>query len=317
MKKVFLAVALTTLLLCNANAQNSDVEIAMQETKVEMFLKKCNFVKTDLVATFYSKGIEINAKVFTDIESGEKIGALDFWEKEAGLLGYLDIDQVSDLITALEHTMQVSNNSSKKDYFLIDYTAPGGINFTYGNHAAGISGTKPGLSLRKKWYSVNEYGIQSVSYSTTGYIGIKRVAQLISTIKEAQITIEKDLIMKTAEPKVLTVNTKLKETVEVVEQPSAEDIQKIEQVHHQLGRLISTYSSQGNYVGNVFNVYNKFYKSIRLTKENVKDIMKVQAVVLTYYNNHTNIYPELEKELKHITDIETIKKVFLSYYQGA
>ena len=194
MKKLFLAMALATLVVFNTNAQNSDVEIAMQETKTEMFLKNCSFVRTDQVATFYSKGVAIYAQVFTDIESGEKIGALEFW---AGVfLGYLDIDRVSDLITALEHTMEVSNNSSKTDYFAIDYTAPGGINFAYGNHTAGFLGTKPGLSLRKKWYSINEYGVQTVSYSTTGYIKTKHIAKLIPMIKEAQITIEKELLKK-------------------------------------------------------------------------------------------------------------------------
>ena len=41
---------LTTLLVCNINAQNTDVEIAMQETKTEVFLKNCSFVRSDQIA---------------------------------------------------------------------------------------------------------------------------------------------------------------------------------------------------------------------------------------------------------------------------
>ena len=194
MKKVFLAVVLTTLLVCNGNAQNTEVEIAMQETKTEAFLKNCSFVRSDRVASFYSGGgVIIVVTMFTDIESKEKIGTIECWFG-ADFLGYLDMDHASDLITALEYTLEASNNSDKANHFSIDYTAPGGINFIYGSHANGLFVPKPGLSLRKKWYSVNEYGVRTVSYSKTVNLDVKDIAKLISIIKESQITIEREFV---------------------------------------------------------------------------------------------------------------------------
>lgn len=185
---------LATLLVCNINAQNTDVEIAMQETKTEVFLKNCSFVRSDQVARFYSGGgVMIDVTMYTDIESNEKIGTIEFWYG-GFFLGYLDMEHASDLITALEYTLDASNNSDKTSHFSIDYTAPGGINFIYGSHANGFFIPKPGLSLRKKWYSVNEYGVRTVSYSKTGFLEVKEIEKLISIIKESQITIEKEFV---------------------------------------------------------------------------------------------------------------------------
>ena len=358
--------ALTTLLLCNTNAQNSEIEAAMQETKAEQFLKENSFVREDQISSYVGKGIEVYAKIFTDLTSGQRIAALEFFTQNqaaAGTamniaanlasdgkttqvvseeemapkpLGYLDMENVQDLITALENIVLTANNASKKDVFSISYTAPGGIDVYFSQGIKDMWGIKGDASVifRKKWYGINEYGVRSVQYTRTKGIKIENIAKLIPIIKDAKIIAEKELNASyTSQMQVVpfkpiqhiqtsvsafenTVNTKLKETVEIVEQPSAEDLQKIEQVHHQLERLISTYSSQGIYVGNVYNVYKNLYKSMKLTKENAKEFMNVQTVVLTYYNNRTDIYPELEKELKHLLDNEAIKKVFLSYYQG-
>ncbi len=317
MKKVFLAVVLTTLLVCNADAQNSDVEIAMQETKAEMFLKNCSFVRTDQVATFTSKkGAIIYAKIFTDIESGEKIGALEFIGRGA-FLGYLDMDRVSDLITALEHTMEVSKNSSKLDDIEIDYTAPGGINFRYDSHATGYFSPKPGLSFRKKWYSVNEYGVQTVTYSKAAYIKMKHVAKLLPIIKEAQITIEQKLEKK--EEKISNINHQEINTTNIQPaQPmaSAEEIQKYEQVHKQIETLINRAFLSGQFqYKKVSDVYKKLYNVLPLTEENLIKIQKIQTIVIEYFKSETNTFPLLQKQLQNASSMEEEIQIFLSYYQ--
>ena len=294
MKKVFLAVVLTTLLVCNADAQNSDVEIAMQETKAEMFLKNCSFVRTDQVATFTSK-----------------IGALEFIGRGA-FLGYLDMDRVSDLITALEHTMEVSKNSSKLDDIEIDYTAPGGINFRYDSHATGYFSPKPGLSFRKKWYSVNEYGVQTVTYSKAAYIKMKHVAKLLPIIKEAQITIEQKLEEK--EEKISNINHQEINTTNI--QPAQPMIQKYEQVHKQIETLINRAFLSGQFqYKKVSDVYKKLYNVLPLTEENLIKIQKIQTIVREYFKSETNTFPLLQKQLQNASSMEEEIQIFLSYYQ--
>lgn len=223
MKKVFLAVALTTLLLCNANAQNSDVEIAMQETKTEKFLKECNFVREDQISSYVGKGLEVYGKIFTDLTTGKQIAALEFYTQNQRLagtlanvgsallggdgnvasaedmaprpLGYLDMENVQDLLTALEGIVTSAHNSSKKDIFSINYTAPGGIDVYFSQGIKDIWGVKGDavVFFRKKWYGINEYGVRSVQYTRTEGIKIENIAKLIPIIKDAKIIAEKEL----------------------------------------------------------------------------------------------------------------------------
>lgn len=225
MKKVFLAVALTTLLLCNANAQNSEFEAAMQETKAEQFLKENSFVREDQITSYVGKGLEVYAKIFTDLTSGKRIAALEFYTQNqvaagtamniaaslasdgksaqvvseedmaAKPLGYLDMDNVQDLITALENIVLTANNASKKDVFSISYTAPGGIDVYFSQGIKDMWGIKGDASVvfRKKWYGINEYGVRSVQYTRTKGIKIENIAKLIPIIKDAKIIAEKEL----------------------------------------------------------------------------------------------------------------------------
>ena len=215
--------ALTTLLLCNANAQNSDVEIAMQETKTEKFLKECNFVREDQISSYVGKGLEVYGKIFTDLTTGKQIAALEFYTQNQRLagtlanvgsallggdgnvasaedmaprpLGYLDMENVQDLLTALEGIVTSAHNSSKKDIFSINYTAPGGIDVYFSQGIKDIWGVKGDavVFFRKKWYGINEYGVRSVQYTRTEGIKIENIAKLIPIIKDAKIIAEKEL----------------------------------------------------------------------------------------------------------------------------
>lgn len=215
--------ALTTLLLCNANAQNSEIEAAMQETKAEQFLKENSFVREDQITSYVGKGLEVYAKIFTDLTSGQRIAALEFFTQNQRLagtlanvgsalfggdgnvasaadmapkpLGYLDMDNVQDLITALENIVLTANNASKKDVFSISYTAPGGIDVYFSQGIKDMWGVKGDAAVffRKKWYGINEYGVHSVQYTRTEGIKIENIAKLIPIIKDAKIIAEKEL----------------------------------------------------------------------------------------------------------------------------
>ena len=73
-------------------------------------------------------------------------------------LGYLDMDQVDDLLLALDKILTEYNNSDKKDKFSITYTAIGGIDVFFVKEFGTVT-------FRKKWHKTDEYGTQTVVYS--------------------------------------------------------------------------------------------------------------------------------------------------------
>lgn len=327
MKKVLLTMVLTTLLVCSINAQNTDVEIAMQETKTEVFLKNCSFVRSDQIARFYSGGgVIIDVTMYTDIESKEKIGTIEFWYGES-FLGYLDMDHASDLITALEYTLEASNNSDKTSHFSIDYTAPGGINFIYGSHANGFFIPKPGLSLRKKWYSVNEYGVRAVSYSKTGFLEVKEIAKLISIIKESQITIEKEFVKQEVAESAKTIKEekaiieeekrKAEEARIVEEKRKAEEaslykkdvINHMIQVQQEYAKLELTYTP-------TFTAYKKAVSQLMQSQslEEWKALDAISALIENLLKADCTIdKTALEKQLAEKTTPEEIIEVFKDF----
>lgn len=99
---------------------------------------------------------------------------------------------------------------------------------------------------------------------------------------------------------------------------SAEDIQKCEQVHNQIAKLVKKAQNVWNYKYNdVFSRYNNVIYSFQhnLTEENIKLIAKIQSVVLNYIDSDAKAYPTLKEELKNAFSTEAEIAVFLSYYK--
>lgn len=199
MKKAFLLIVACTFALVSANAQTSEVEAKSQLTKAELFKANNSFVKETTIYEDKQSGMKLYAKLFTDLNSGEQLAALEFWPTvgkalaSGGVmtpLGYLDIDQIDDLLLALETILTESKSTDQKQMCTITYTAPGGIDvfFTNAMTAAALGIGTPGIVVfRKKWFHFNEYGVQTTSYSEgTTNCGIKSLPKLISAIKEAQ-----------------------------------------------------------------------------------------------------------------------------------
>lgn len=210
MKKIFLVLFSCSVFLGTIQAQMSAVEMASQLTDAETFLNNCSFVKEENLSKYIDNGLEIYGKVYTNLETGEKIGALKFYtqnkEALAGFvnflsaasgvntvpadgsakpLGYLDMSQVSDLLKALQRIVDMTNTKSSFDY-TISYTAKGGIDVFYNS-------VERKLVFQKKWYSTNVYGVQSANYIASTEITLKKVAKLISAIKDAQDIVNSQL----------------------------------------------------------------------------------------------------------------------------
>ena len=136
MKKVLFFVVAGLFTLTATYAQNSSAEIEQiyEETKAEKFLRECHFYRTDTYIEMEESGIRAWAKVATNLETNQKIGFCYFMteSKMAGAiaasitasavtgksvtfegtpsrpLGYLDMDEIDDMITALNKIVELT-----------------------------------------------------------------------------------------------------------------------------------------------------------------------------------------------------------------
>ena len=195
MKKTILLVV-ACIFAFSAYSQNSEVETVNQLTKAEQFKANNGLVKEAEIYKFSEASqIKVFAKLFTDLENGDQIAALEFHPStlvkalSGGLaqpLGYLDMDQIDDLILALEKMLDEHNKAAKKDKFTISYTAPGGIDAYYVSDFPGQPA--PIVLFRKKWFSINDYGVQVCNYSDAiAILPIKNLSGFIASLKEAQV----------------------------------------------------------------------------------------------------------------------------------
>lgn len=195
-----------TFAFVSTHAQTSAVVATAQLTKAEQFKANNSFVKETTIYEDKQSGMKLYAKLFTDLNSGEQLAALEIWPTVgksmlAGSLiqtplGYLDMDQIDDLLLALETILTESQNTDSKEKCNITYTAPGGIDVFFTNTAVASPFGTPGLVVfRKKWYHLNEYGVQTISYSeATTDCAIKSLPKLIAAIKEAQTVANQSLV---------------------------------------------------------------------------------------------------------------------------
>lgn len=195
MKKFFILIALCIFTFVGVKAQNSEVEVSSQLTKVEQFKGNSSFIKELEIYKVSETGIKVFAKLFTDLNSGEQLVALEFHPStfvkvaSGGLaqpLGYLDMENVDELLAALEIILNEYNNSDKKDKFEISYTAPGGIDVFFATDFPGQPA--PVVMFRKKWFKIDDYGVQTSTYSEgVAMFAIKFLPEFISSVKEAQV----------------------------------------------------------------------------------------------------------------------------------
>ena len=89
-----------------------------------------------------------------------------------------------------------------------------------------------------------------------------------------------------------------------------EDIQKIKQTHKSIIKLTSSFP-----YSTVYDIYEKIYKKLLNTEENLQTIRKIQPVVILYLNSRGTAFPQIEKQLKNSSSIEEQINIFLSYYQ--
>lgn len=185
MKKTFLLIIACVFAFATVQAQSSEVEATTQLTKAEQFKAKNSFIKEE---TLYHRnlGLTVYAQLFTDLKSGEQLITFMFYGI-TGPLGYLDFEEVDNLLLALETILNESNNSSKKDNYSISYTAPGGIDVYFTTEGLVGLSSKYGLRFSKKWYIIDDYGMRTSKYSQeVAILPITALPNVIAAIKEAK-----------------------------------------------------------------------------------------------------------------------------------
>lgn len=191
MKRALLLLVVGLIAFTSAYAQNSEVETTTQITKAEQFKKDNNFVKETVIYKTDVGTVVMQALLLTDLKSGEKLTALDFShleesDEEHEFLGYLDMDEVDDMIVALETIYNEYYNATKNDRFYISYTTPSGIDVFYATITP--ENDKHKVLLRKKWFKLDDYGVQTCVYSeSSSIISASKIPQLVSSMKEAKV----------------------------------------------------------------------------------------------------------------------------------
>ena len=89
-----------------------------------------------------------------------------------------------------------------------------------------------------------------------------------------------------------------------------EDIQKIKQTHKSIIKLTSSFP-----YSTAYDIYEKLYKKLLNTEENLQTIRKIQPVVILYLNSRGTAFPQIEKQLKNTSSMEEQMNIFLSYSQ--
>lgn len=89
-----------------------------------------------------------------------------------------------------------------------------------------------------------------------------------------------------------------------------EEIQKIKQTHKSIIKLTSAFP-----YSTAYDIYEKLYKKLLNTEENLQTIRKIQPVVILYLNSRGTAFPQIEKQLKNSSSIEEQINIFLSYSQ--
>lgn len=197
MKKAFLLIVACTFAFVSANAQTSVVEAVSQTTKTEQFKTNCSFLKETVIGEFKEGGVRIVTMLYTDLKTGDELVGMEFQSYATLLngvdapenLGYLDFEQIDDLIFALERILEENKSNDKKDKCAIHYTTASGIDV----HYYSIKGAQF-IGFRKRWLTTNEFGVQGYAYTQKPPVmSIGKLNDLVSEIKESQ-TIGKQFI---------------------------------------------------------------------------------------------------------------------------
>ena len=212
MKKTLFIIAAGIMMIATAQAQNSTIEAIQQLTKTEQFINSCSFYKTEKLIELKEGGLYVTAMVLTDLQTNKKIGAMYFESKTDGKkmatgvigtalgvkgsedtmndagpkpLGYLDLDNIDDLISSLNAIVESTKQKSDVPY-VISYITKGCINVTYNSESEKVI-------FSREWNSINRFGTPITGTISSPEVSIKSVVKTIDTLEKAKNIINQNL----------------------------------------------------------------------------------------------------------------------------
>lgn len=194
MKKLFLF--LSMLIVCGlASAQNTATESLemTNETKAERFLRNSSLYREDTFIKLKEDGVTAYVKVATDLMTNQKIGycyfeteadraALLFTggkEGEPESLGYLDMDEIDDMILALKKIIEDSKVKREVKYSQISYTTKSGININ-------CDLKEQRVYYSKEWYYTNSYGVTRSYTLSSPEASLKSLTRTVAMLEKAK-----------------------------------------------------------------------------------------------------------------------------------
>lgn len=199
-------------MIVSAQAQNSNVEINQQVSKTEQFINSCSFYKTESFLELKDGGLYVTAMVITNLKTNAKIGTMFFQTKvdgkklAAGItgtilgaqgsgqvlddagpksLGYLDMDEIDDLINALSRILEATKEKHDVPY-VISYVTKSGIDVTYNSES-------DKAIFSRDWHSINRYGAPIEGTVISPEVSPKLIAKTITTLEKAKTIINQNL----------------------------------------------------------------------------------------------------------------------------
>jgi hypothetical protein len=139
MKKLFIAIYLTTLFTSPAFSKNLNKSTPKEKTKLEQFSAKTGVVlirgfhKIGTNQGLYSTSVNIEAKEFTNISNETKEYGITIEAfKEDGRYdkkhtSFIDYDEIDSLIQGIDYITNIKSNITKLDDFQADYKTKGDL----------------------------------------------------------------------------------------------------------------------------------------------------------------------------------------------
>lgn len=201
MKKLFLVLAIS-MVVGLAYAQNTAAESEEEKelTKAEQFLKGASLYREDTYVKFKEDGITAYVKVATDLLTNQKIGYCYFeTEVDRSLkflslgaagdpepLGYLDMDEIDDMILALNKIIEDTKVKKDVKYYQINYSTKSGINVHYNTEDKKVY-------YYKKWSYTNQYGVSGTFKMVSPPATLKSLAKTVKMLEKAQTIINQNI----------------------------------------------------------------------------------------------------------------------------
>jgi hypothetical protein len=201
MKKLFLS--LVVLMICGfASAQNSATESKelYKETKAEKFLRESSLYREDTYIKLKEDGITAYVKVATNLITNQKIGYC-YFETEADKgalfltggvagapepLGYLDMEEIDDMILALNKILEDTKLKKDVKSYSISFTTESGINVYYDT-------IEKKVFYGKKWNYTNQYGVERTYTLWSPPASLRSLSKTVLMLEKAKKVINDNL----------------------------------------------------------------------------------------------------------------------------